>query len=85
MKTLIADKFSEAHLARLTQLGCDVTYKPGVKAEELPGLIGPYKILVVRGKPVTAETLQASGQLALVLRAGAGVNTIDVKTASAYG
>ncbi|HVM50023.1 MAG TPA: hydroxyacid dehydrogenase [Candidatus Acidoferrum sp.] len=85
MKTLIADKFSEAHLTRLTQLGCEVTYKPTAKAEELPGIIAPYKILVVRSKQVTAETLKASDQLALVLRAGAGVNTIDVKTASARG
>jgi D-3-phosphoglycerate dehydrogenase / 2-oxoglutarate reductase len=85
MKTLIADKFSEAHINRLNQLGCEVTYKPSAKAEELPGLIAPYKILVVRSKQVTAETLKASDQLALVLRAGAGVNTIDVKTASARG
>ena len=38
MKTLIADKFSEAHLARLSQLGCEVAYKPNAKAEDLPGL-----------------------------------------------
>lgn len=85
VKTLIADKFSEGHIARLNQLGCEVTYQPTAKAEELPGLIGTSKILVVRGKQVTVETLQAAGQLALVLRAGAGVNTIDVKTASARG
>src|ERR1017187_343938 len=85
MKTLIADKFSEAHIECLKQLGCEVTYMPGAKAEELPGLIGPFKILVVRGKQVTGETLKAADQLALVLRAGAGVNTIDVKTASARG
>jgi D-3-phosphoglycerate dehydrogenase len=85
MKTLIADKFSEAHIERLKQLGCEVTYKPSAKAEDLPGLIGPYKILVVRSKQVTADTLKAAAQLALVLRAGAGVNTIDVKTASARG
>jgi D-3-phosphoglycerate dehydrogenase len=85
MKTLIADKFSEAHIARLTQLGCEVTYQPTAKAEELAGLIAPYKILVVRGKQVTADTLKAADELALVLRAGAGVNTIDVKTASARG
>ena len=85
MKTLIADKFSEAHIERLTQLGCEVTYQPGAKAEELPGLIGPFKILVVRSKQVIGETFQAADQLALVLRAGAGVNTIDVKTASARG
>jgi len=85
MKTLIADKFSETHINRLNQLGCEVTYQPSVKARELPQLIGSHKILVVRGKEVSAETLKASDQLALVLRAGAGVNTIDVKTASARG
>jgi D-3-phosphoglycerate dehydrogenase len=85
MKTLIADTFPEAHIQRLQQLGCAVTYIPGAKAEELPQLIGSHKILVVRGKQVTADTLKASDELALVLRAGAGVNTIDVKTASARG
>ncbi len=85
MKVLIADKFSENHINRLNALGCEVTYKPGVKAEELPQLIAPYKILVVRSKQVTADTLKASEELALVLRAGAGVNTIDVKAASARG
>lgn len=38
MKTLIADKFSEAHMDGLAQLGCEVTYRPAAKAEELPGL-----------------------------------------------
>ena len=85
MKTLVADKFPERHLACLSQLGCEVTYQPNAKAEELPSLIGPCKILVVRGKQVTAQTIRASDQLALVLRAGAGVNTIDVKAASARG
>jgi D-3-phosphoglycerate dehydrogenase / 2-oxoglutarate reductase len=85
MKTLVADTFSEAHLERLTGLGCQVTYNPGVTAQELPGLIAPYKILVVRGKQVTAETITASRELALVLRAGAGVNTIDVQSASSRG
>jgi D-3-phosphoglycerate dehydrogenase / 2-oxoglutarate reductase len=85
MKVLIADKFSEAHLDRLTKLGCDVTYNPTIKAEELPKIIAPFKVLVVRSKQVTGDTLQASDQLTVVLRAGAGVNTIDVKTASARG
>ena len=85
MKTLVAEKFPESHLGRLAKLGCEVAYEPGVKAEDLPRLIGPFKILVVRGKPVTGETLRAGEQLALVLRAGAGVNTIDVKAANARG
>jgi len=85
MKTLVAEKFPEGHLGRLAKLGCEVAYEPGVKAEDLPRLVGPFKILVVRGKPVTGETLRAGEQLALVLRAGAGVNTIDVKAANARG
>ncbi len=85
MKVLIADKFSEAHLDQLRQLGCDVTYQPSIKAEELPKIIAPYRILVVRSRQVTAETLNASPNLTLVLRAGAGVNTIDVKAANARG
>jgi D-3-phosphoglycerate dehydrogenase len=85
MKILVADKFSENHLDRLNKLGCDVTYNPSVKAEELPKLIGPSQILVVRSKQVNADTIKAADQLAVILRAGAGVNTIDVKTASARG
>jgi D-3-phosphoglycerate dehydrogenase len=85
MKILIADKFSESHLDQLKKLGCDVTYNAAVKAEELPKLIAPYKVLVVRSKQVTADTIKAGDQLAVILRAGAGVNTIDVKTASARG
>jgi len=85
MKILIADKFSENHLDRLKKLGCDVTYNASVKAEELPKLIGSTKVLVVRSKRVAADTIKAGDQLAVILRAGAGVNTIDVKAASACG
>ena len=85
VKILIADNYPGAQLERFRQLGCDVTYNPGVSAGDLPQLIGGHQILIVRGKQVTAETLQAGDELAMVLRAGAGVNTIDVKTASARG
>ena len=70
MKILIADKFSKAHLDRLRALHCDIAYDPAVKAESLPSLIAPYQILVVRGKQVTADTLNAGAELSLVLRAG---------------
>ncbi|HUJ08874.1 MAG TPA: 3-phosphoglycerate dehydrogenase [Verrucomicrobiae bacterium] len=85
MKILIADKFSEKHIDQLNKLGCEITYNPTVKAEELPKLVAPYKVLVVRSKQVGADTIKAGGELTLILRAGAGVNTIDVKTASARG
>jgi D-3-phosphoglycerate dehydrogenase len=85
MKTLVADAFPEAHLNRLKQLGCEVDYLPSARAEDLSSLASSCKILIVRGKKVAGEALSASRHLALVLRAGAGVNTIDVKTASSLG
>ena len=85
MKILIADQLPAAKLAHLKSLGCEVTYSPALKAEDLPKAIAGYKILVVRGKQVSGAVLKAADQLSLVLRAGAGVNTIDVKTASALG
>ena len=85
MNILIADKYPEAHLERFKQLGCLVTYDPSVTAEDLHKLVAGHKVLIVRSKKVTAETLKAADQLALVVRAGAGVNTIDVKTASELG
>src|SRR5215472_10249118 len=85
MKTLVADQFSESHLDRLTKMGCEMAYQPAVKAEELPRLMKSFKLLIVRSKPVRAETLRAAEELTLVLRAGAGVDTIDVKTASERG
>ncbi len=50
MKVLIADKFSDEHVRRLAAMGCDVTYEPNVKADQLATLIGPYEVLVVRSK-----------------------------------
>jgi D-3-phosphoglycerate dehydrogenase len=85
MNILIADKFPEANLQQFKSLGCEVTYNPAVKAEDLPAAVVGHKILVVRGKKVSGNALKAADQLSLVLRAGAGVNTIDVKTASALG
>jgi len=85
MNTLVADTFPESHLLRLRKLGCEVDYQPSAKTENLTALAAACKILVVRGKKVSGETLCASPHLALVLRAGAGVNNIDVKTASSRG
>jgi D-3-phosphoglycerate dehydrogenase / 2-oxoglutarate reductase len=85
MNILIADKYPEAHLERFKHLGCEITYSPSASAGDLPKLIAGHKVLIVRSKKVTAETLRAADQLALVLRAGAGVNTIDVSTASELG
>jgi hypothetical protein len=45
MKILVADKFSEKHLAALSALGCEVDYQPSLKSEELFQVIAPFKML----------------------------------------
>jgi D-3-phosphoglycerate dehydrogenase / 2-oxoglutarate reductase len=87
MKVLIADKFEKVGIDGLKELGCTVVSQPDVKAEELPALVretDPH-ILIVRGKKVNADALKAGTALTLVIRAGAGIDTIDVATASSLG
>ena len=87
MKVLIADKFEKVGIDGLKELGCEVISRPEVKAEGLAALIretDPH-ILIVRSKKVGAEALGAGTALTLVIRAGAGIDTIDVATASSRG
>jgi D-3-phosphoglycerate dehydrogenase / 2-oxoglutarate reductase len=87
MKVLIADKFEKVGLDGLKELGCTVVSEPEVKADALPDLIkrlDPH-ILIVRSKQVNADALRAGTALTLVIRAGAGIDTIDVPAASDLG
>jgi D-3-phosphoglycerate dehydrogenase len=86
MKILIADKFPDSGRTELLQAGFDIVYDPDLKEDALAAAIesSGADILVVRGTKVTGEMLEA-GRLSLVVRAGAGYNTIDVKTASSRG
>lgn len=82
MRVLIADRFSETARADLVAGGFDVFYEPDASGGVLTGAIDRTnaEVLVVRSTRVTADMLEA-GRLRLVIRAGAGFNTIDVETA----
>src|ERR687895_1493591 len=87
MRVLVADKFEKVGIDGLKDLGCTVTSEPDVKADALPALIrqtDPH-ILIVRSKKVNADALRAGTALTLVIRAGAGIDTIDVAAASQLG
>ncbi len=86
MRVLIADKFEQSGRDGLEAIGCDCSYQPDAKDESLVEAIRTYApdALVVRGTKVTATALD-TGALKLVVRAGAGYNTIDVAAASARG
>ena len=86
MKVLVADQFEQSGLDALKAAGCEVSYQPDVNGASLVAAIrdSQAQVLVVRSTPVTGEMLDA-GALSLIVRAGAGVNTVDVAGASARG
>ena len=86
MKVLVADKFEQSGIDGLKAAGCEVVYQPDLKDAALVEAIRETgaEVLVVRGTAVSAAALEA-GELSLVVRAGAGYNTIDVATASKRG
>ncbi len=85
MKVLIADKLSNKAISALEALGMEVSFQPDLTAESLPESINESDILVVRSTKVTAKTVSAAKELSLIIRAGAGVNTIDVGAANSRG
>lgn len=86
MHVLLADNFPTAGLAMLEQMGCQVTSDPQLKDDALGEALRQHQadVLVVRSTKVTAPMLKGCS-LALVVRAGAGYNTIDVAAASRLG
>ena len=86
MKILIADKFEQSGRDGLQARGCDISFQPDLKDDALTEAIGKEQpdVLVVRGTKVT-EAMLAAGPLKLIVRAGAGYNTIDVGAASRRG
>jgi len=86
MKILIADKFEESGRIGLRNIGCEISFQPDLKDEALVEAIAKESpdVLIVRGTQVT-EPMLAAGSLKLIVRAGAGYNTIDVAAASRRG
>ncbi|HEX9290101.1 MAG TPA: NAD(P)-dependent oxidoreductase [Anaeromyxobacteraceae bacterium] len=85
MKVLIADAFPKERLADIAALGLEVEHRPDVPAKQLGDAVRDASILVVRGKQVAADVFEKGLGLSLVVRAGAGTNTIDVAAASRRG
>lgn len=85
MKILVADAFPKERLTDLERLGLTVEHRADVAAKDLPAAARDASILVVRSKQVQAPVFEGAPALSLVVRAGAGVNTIDVAAASRRG
>ncbi|MBS1856047.1 MAG: hydroxyacid dehydrogenase [Acidobacteria bacterium] len=86
MRVLIADEFEQSGRDALASLGCEVRFEPKLKDDTLVAAVAQFHpdVLVVRSTKVP-EAVLAAGPLKLVVRAGAGYNTIDVAAASRRG
>jgi len=87
MRVLVADKLPVHTIDRFETLGMDVSMEPSLKAEALEARLAEWDptVLVVRSTRVDASHLSAASRLSLVVRAGAGVNTIDLDACSNGG
>jgi D-3-phosphoglycerate dehydrogenase len=85
MRVFLADAIDPSIVQVLTERGHECALEPKVSADDLPGRIVGSEVLVVRSTKVTAETVEAGDALELIVRAGAGTNTIDVRAASEMG
>jgi len=85
MKLLFADRLPEQTLVDLEARGHVCVSEPGLAAADLPERIAGFDILVVRSTEVGDAVFEAADRLALVVRAGAGTNTIDTDAAATRG
>ena len=84
-KILVADDLSPEGIEILRQAG-EVVVKKGMDEATLRAELPPYHALVVRSATrVTARALEGGECLALIGRAGIGVDNIDVAAATARG
>lgn len=84
MKVIVADKMEQHCIDALNNAGCEVVFGPELQGDELCTALAREQgdVLIVRSTKVTEAMFEASDTLALVIRAGAGFNTIDIKAAS---
>lgn len=85
MHLLFADRLPEQTLVELEARGHVCVMEPGLASDDLPARIAGFDGLVVRSTEVKRTVFEAADRLALVIRAGAGTNTIDTDSAAARG
>lgn len=87
MNVLIADKFEQAGIDQLRTLGCTVNTDADLAGDSLRMAVGSNgcEVLIVRSTKVADDVLAAGSKLNLIIRAGAGFDTIDTAAAKQRG
>lgn len=84
MKVIVADQFSPAGLEEMKSNGIDVIYDANLNGESLKNALADVKpqALIVRSTKVEKVHIDACSDLKLIVRAGAGYDTIDFEYAA---
>ncbi|MFP4058546.1 MAG: phosphoglycerate dehydrogenase [Candidatus Brocadiia bacterium] len=87
MKVLVSDSIAPEALDRLKGMeGLTVDFSPGLSPQELAAHLADAEGIIIRsGTKLTAEALAAAPRLRAVVRAGVGVDNVDVAAASRRG
>src|SRR5215471_18013342 len=87
MKILVADKFEKSGIEGLKGLGAEVALEPAAGADGIGAALARARpdVLIVRSTKVQADAMQSGSGLRAIIRAGAGVDNIDLPAAAARG
>jgi D-3-phosphoglycerate dehydrogenase / 2-oxoglutarate reductase len=85
-RVLVTEKIAQSGLDLLSNAGHEVDVQEGLTAEELLGAVAGAHALIIRSATkVTSEMLAAGTSLAVVGRAGVGLDNVDVNAATERG
>jgi D-3-phosphoglycerate dehydrogenase len=85
-RVLISDKLESAGVDLLRQAGVELDMRHGLTGPDLQDALRAAEGVIVRsGTRITAELLEQPGKLRAIVRAGVGVDNIDVAAATRRG
>ncbi len=85
LKVLVADKFPDKYIQQMKDLDLEVIYNAKLGEKDLPEAALDVDIIVVRSTVVNEETINKGKKLNLIIRAGSGVNNINIAAANKKG
>ena len=86
MKVIVSDSIADKGVEVMRQAGMEVDVNTGLAPEELERIIGGYDVIVVRSATkVRKPIIEAGKNLKLIVRAGVGLDNVDVEYAKAQG
>lgn len=86
MQCLVIDTMHPDLGSRLQELGMTMDYRPGINRATLLEVLAGFPVLICRTRiMIDEEVLSAAPNLRLIVRAGAGLDDIDLAAAERHG